>query len=189
VNGAMSRADHPAPEPDEMPLWTFAVSLYAAPDVAAACLGLQDRHGCDVNVLLFAAWMGAVRHRTLTPAELAEAAAAVRDWHTEIVDPLRYVRRRLKSGPAPAPDQASEALRTRIKAIEIEAERIELAVLEKRAAKWHSGAPGDDGASLENLKTAVRQFGRDAPTSDALDLVRTIGKGITRMAWDAGSAA
>ena len=189
MNGVMSSADHSAPESGEMSLWTFAVTLYAVPGVAEACLGLQDRHGCDVNVLLFAAWMGAVRRRTLTLAELAEAAAAVRDWHTEIVGPLRDARRRLKSGPAPAPNDASEALRTRIKAIEIEAERIELAVLETVAAKWRSGTRGNDAASLENLKTAVRQFGRDAAASDALDLVRTIAEGITRMASGAGSAA
>jgi uncharacterized protein (TIGR02444 family) len=160
-----------------MSLWTFAVDLYAAPGVADACLGLQDRHGCDVNVLLFAAWMGAVRHHALAPAEMVEAAASVHDWHAEIVRPLRGVRRRLKSGPLPAPD-ASEALRTRIKAIEIEAERIELATLETLAAKWHVRDVERGGATLENLEIAVRHFTGGEPLHEALELIRAIEKGV-----------
>jgi uncharacterized protein (TIGR02444 family) len=154
----------------------FAVDLYAAPDVADGCLALQDWHGCDVNVLLFSAWMGVIRHRTMTPAEMAEAAASVPDWHAEIVRPLRCVRRRLKSGPLPMPDGASEALRSRIKSIEIGAERIELAALEMLAAKWHVRDVVRGGETLKNLRTAVRHFAGGEPVGEALELIQTIGK-------------
>jgi uncharacterized protein (TIGR02444 family) len=97
---------------------------------------LQDRYNCDVNLLLFAAWVGAVRNRTLTSGEMNGAALAVRDWHAEIVRPLRDVRRRLKSGPFSAPD-ASDSLRARIKSVEIEAERLELAALQKLATNCY----------------------------------------------------
>jgi uncharacterized protein (TIGR02444 family) len=190
-DGAMSDADCAVPARGEVSLWAFAVDLYTAPGVAAACLGLQDQHGCDVNLLLFAAWMGAVRHRTMTAAEMAEAATAVEDWHAEIVRPLRGVRRRLKSGPPPAPDEASEALRTRIKSIEIEAERIELAVLEMLAAKWHVGDVKIGGASLENLCTAVRHFAGGEPLVQMLKLIQAIEKGVVvaRVAFVAGNDA
>jgi uncharacterized protein (TIGR02444 family) len=172
----MSEAAHP--KADAAPLWTFALAVYATPGVADACLGLQDRHGCDVNLLLFAAWMGAAHHWTMTSADMADAAAAVQDWHAEIVRPLRGVRRRLKSGPPPGPNGASEALRTRIKAIEIEAERIELAALEMLAAKWQVRDMKRSGATLANLEVAVRHFAGGEPSREALELIRAIDKGV-----------
>jgi uncharacterized protein (TIGR02444 family) len=174
----MSDADHPRREPADATLWGFAVELYTAPGVAEACLALQDRHGCDVNVLLFATWMGAVHHRALTPAEMAEAAATVQDWHAEIVRPLRSVRRRLKSGPAPAPNGTTESLRARLKSVELEAERVELAILEALAAQWQAIDGESDGASLENLKAAVQYFSAGEASVEALELIGAMAKGL-----------
>jgi uncharacterized protein (TIGR02444 family) len=179
----MNEADLPAAGAATTPLWTFALDLHAKPGVGEACLGLQDRHGCDVNILLFAAWMGAIRRHTLSSAELVEAADAVRDWHAEIVRPLRSVRRRLKSGPPPAPDAATEALRTRLKAIEIDAERIELAALESRGLRWHARDADECGDRISaNLALSVRHFaGREPLSEEALQLIRTIGDAATAM--------
>ena len=174
----MSQPEDQGPAPAEESLWAFAVSLYSAPGVADACLGLQDHHCCDVNVLLFAAWMGAVRHYAMTRAEMAEAVAVVQSWHEEIVRPLRDLRRRLKSGPPPAPSESTEGLRTRIKAIELEAERIELAMLEQLAARWAPplGARGE--AAFENLMAAVRHFMGQEPSDGAVEFIRSIEQGI-----------
>lgn len=169
-----------APRGAEAPLWAFAVGLYAAPGVADACLSLQDHYGCDVNVLLFAAWIGAVHHRAMTTVEMAETAALVQCWHEEIVGPLRDVRRRLKSGPPPAPSESTEALRTRIKAIELESERIELSLLEQWAPRLAPapGATGGDG--LENLNIAVRHFtGGELPAA-AVELTRALARGVAK---------
>ncbi|WP_192499030.1 TIGR02444 family protein [Skermanella pratensis] len=113
-------------------LWRFALALYGRPGVSEHCLMLQDRHGCDVTVLLFAAWAGAARGIALSAQDLAAARAAVEAWHGEVVRPLRAVRRRLKQGPPPAPTGRTGELRARIQAIEIEAERIELEELAGR---------------------------------------------------------
>jgi uncharacterized protein (TIGR02444 family) len=177
-DGAMSDPEHRGPEPAQGSLWAFAVRVYAAPGVADACLALQDRYGCDVNVLLFAAWIGAVRHRAITPAEMAETITVVQGWHAEIVRPLRDVRRRLKSGPLPAPSETTGALRARIKAVELESERIELVALEQMAAKWHSGLSDCAGGSSENLKAAVRHFTGGEPSGAALELIRAIEEGV-----------
>jgi uncharacterized protein (TIGR02444 family) len=115
--------------PDQTGLWDFALRYYRAAGVAAACLDLQDRHGADVPLLIFGAWVGARRGVALTQADVQAAARAVADWHAQIVRPLRAVRRVMKSGPPPAPDAATEALRETIKAVEIGAEKIELSVL------------------------------------------------------------
>ena len=111
-------------------LWDWSLAVYAHPGVPAACLEAQDRHGAYVNLLLWAAWLGAVHGHLLTPGEAAGAEAATSAWRQDVVRPLRALRRRLKFGPSPAPDPATAALREKIKAAELEAERIELARLE-----------------------------------------------------------
>lgn len=110
-------------------LWSFCLSVYARPGVADACLTAQDTLGQDVPLLLWALWLGRVHGHRLTRAELDQARAAVAGWRDSVVLPLRTLRRQLKTGPSPAPSPATEALRDRIKAAELEAERLQLALL------------------------------------------------------------
>jgi uncharacterized protein (TIGR02444 family) len=119
-------------------LWSFSLRLYAAPGVADACLEAQDIHGADVNLLLWAAWL-AVQGHDLTPAEVTEAEAATRPWRDEVVRTLRSVRRRLKSGPLPAPTMATESLRAQVKAAELEAERMQQSLLQHLPAERRTG--------------------------------------------------
>lgn len=99
------------------PFWEFSLAVYARPGVPAACLGLQDGRGVDVNVLLFAAWAGMDCATALSGAELERIDGAVADWRREVVRPLRAVRRRVKGEDA--------ALYDRMKAVELEAERVQ----------------------------------------------------------------
>ena len=124
-------------------LWSFSLWLYGAPGVADACLEAQDRHGADVNLLLWAVWLAVLGHG-LTLAELAEAEAATRPWRDEVVRPLRAVRQRLKSGPLPAPTVATESLRARVKAAELEAEKMQLSLLQSLPITRHAGEPVAD---------------------------------------------
>ncbi|WP_029013975.1 TIGR02444 family protein [Niveispirillum irakense] len=109
-------------------LWSFSLAVYDAPGVAEACLMAQDAHGQDVNLILWAAWLG-WRGHLLTPAELDAAQAATAPWREEVVAPLRTLRRRLKTGPLPAPSPTSDALRGQIKAAELEAEHLQQSLL------------------------------------------------------------
>lgn len=77
-------------------------------------------------MVLFAAFMGAVRRQALTDSAINAARGRVDAWHREVVRPLRAVRQRLKTGPAPAPDDITDRLRGEVQRIEIEAELIEL---------------------------------------------------------------
>lgn len=124
-------------------LWSFSLSLYAAPGVAEACLTAQDRHGADVNLLLWAVWL-AVQGHDLTVAELAAAEHAIRPWREEVVWPLRAVRRRLKTGPLPAPAAATESLRTQVKTAELEAEKAQQSLLQTLPACRRKGGPVAD---------------------------------------------
>jgi uncharacterized protein (TIGR02444 family) len=79
-------------------LWRFSLDFYPRPGVAAACLALQDRHGRDVNLVLFAVWVGLSGRGRLNPAGLAGAEAAIGPWRGEMIEKLRELRRKAKSG-------------------------------------------------------------------------------------------
>lgn len=100
-------------------LWRFALALYARPGVAAALLALQDRSGHNVNLTLFALWLGAVCGRRLDPDMLAGASAVIAPVDDAIVRPMRGLRRRLK----PAGERDLQRLRRRVLALELAAER------------------------------------------------------------------
>jgi uncharacterized protein (TIGR02444 family) len=116
--------------------WSFSLRVYSDAGVQTECLDLQDRHGIDVNLLLFCAYAGAVGGAVLPPSELREAAGLVADWHKGIVKSLRAARRALKPFAAdPSLLQASAAeLRSKVKAAELEAERLEQHILEEWSA-------------------------------------------------------
>jgi uncharacterized protein (TIGR02444 family) len=100
--------------------WRFSLALYARPAAAAALLVLQDRAGRDVNLILFALWLGVAHGRRLDSAGLAAAEAALAPVADSLIAPLRELRRRLK----PADDPLLQALRRRIAALELAAEQI-----------------------------------------------------------------
>ncbi len=113
------------------PLWQFALTFYGREGVANACLKLQELVGVDVNVLIFSIYAATHHHCLLGPVQLAQADAVIQPWRSDVVVALRRVRVRLRTGPLPAPNSNTEALRSQIKAAELLAERIELAVLSK----------------------------------------------------------
>jgi uncharacterized protein (TIGR02444 family) len=131
-------------------LWRFACAFYARDGVAPACLALQESLNVDVNILLFAIYARLARGIALDARDLGVVDGLVRDWRGEIIQPLRKLRTRLKGGPAPAPSAASDRLRNRIKAAELEAEQIELALL----SGWLERQPPRPAASTEPIDAA-----------------------------------
>jgi uncharacterized protein (TIGR02444 family) len=117
--------------------WVFALELYAAPGISDACLQLQNECGVDVMMLLMTTFAAVRRGIVLTPPDIAAMDAACRDWRERIVLPLRALRTTLKSGPAPAPNEQTEKLRSGIKAAELSAERLQNEAL----AQWLAELP------------------------------------------------
>ena len=153
-------------------LWDFALQLYAAPGVGDACLVLQDESGVDVPVLLFAAWLSKYSV-ALTEAELVRIDQIVAEWRNEVVKPLRAVRRRLKSGPYPAPTTVTETLRNGVKGIELSSEKIELAVLEAEGEALLAAATSPVDAA-DNLALVLRHFRRADPDVKAAEALAAI---------------
>jgi uncharacterized protein (TIGR02444 family) len=106
------------------PFWRFSLRFYRMPKVADACLALQDGAGIDVNLLLFLLWHATQGHE-LTAAEVAALEARIAPWRDMTVVPLRNVRRALKSPPALVEANIAELFRTKIKSVELEAERLQ----------------------------------------------------------------
>jgi uncharacterized protein (TIGR02444 family) len=112
------------PSPSGSPFWRFSLQFYRLPGVAEACIELQEEAGADVNLLLFLLWHGA-RQRRLSTAEVERLEQKIASWRNLTVIPLRAIRRALKSPPGLVEAGAAEAFRTRIKAVELEAERLQ----------------------------------------------------------------
>jgi uncharacterized protein (TIGR02444 family) len=106
------------------PFWRFSLRFYRQPGVADACIALQDGCGADVNIMLFFLWLAAAR-RCVSSAAASAVCARVAPWRDDVVVPLRTLRRRLKDGSSLVERGAAELFRTRIKAIELESERLQ----------------------------------------------------------------
>lgn len=163
----------PAGRPSN-PFWDFSLALYGRPGVAPALLGLQDRRGVDVNLLLYCCWMGS-GGQLLSRADLAAARDVGLVWQQEIVHPIRAARRRLKLGFPGLNAEAVEALRRRLGDIEIEAERV---VQDAMAGLRPSAAPGGSsgGAAVAavtaaNLKTYLRMKDIQIAVAEENDLL------------------
>lgn len=159
------------------PFWDFSLATYGRDGVADACIALQEAHGADVNILLFCAWAGCNGVRLGRP-QIEAACEAVREWHEEIVRPLRSVRRRLKSPVDGAPPgELQPALRARLQKIEIDAEHIEQLRLAAFADALEAGAPGaaapDNAAARANMAIylSVLGSGAGAKSDAALDTI------------------
>ena len=116
----MDRADFTAT------CWDRMKALYlAAPDLQRTCLALQDDHDVDVVMALF---LLLADRAGLSPTKAGRQALteAVEPWRAQVVRPLRAVRQWQK---AQAQTEDEAALRDQVKALELRAERLQLARL------------------------------------------------------------
>lgn len=164
---------------DRQGLWDFALKLYGAPGVGDACLVLQDESGVDVPVLLFSAWLSK-NGTALTAEEVARIDGLVKEWRDEVVKPLRAIRRRLKTGPLPAPTKETETLRNGVKGVELSSEKIELAILEAEGEVLiASGRLSGDASG--NLALALRHYRGGEPDANAADALMTVEKALAAL--------
>jgi len=105
----------------ESAFWKFSLRFYAQPGVAPACIELQDDAGVDVNLLFLFIFL-AEAGRSVARVDVARIDAAIAPWRNEVVRPLRAARRALKNSPGVS---GAETLRSEVKRIELEAERLQ----------------------------------------------------------------
>ena len=162
------------------PFWPFSLQIYRS--VADTCLELQDRFGVDVNVLLFVLF-AAQNGRKLAAPDVQHIISRVASWNREAIVPLRSVRRFLRSPPEIIAGEEAEALRERVKQIELEAERLQQEGLYRSMPLQEMGTPETsaeaagraniaayaaelgtafDASLIEALLTGLREVGRSA---------------------------
>jgi uncharacterized protein (TIGR02444 family) len=100
--------------------WRFSVAFYDLPGVSRALIALQDRERLDVNLILFAIWVGISGRGRLDRNAVMAADCAICEVRTEIVQPLRTLRRKL----AKHPDADVQELRQGLKALELASEKM-----------------------------------------------------------------
>jgi uncharacterized protein (TIGR02444 family) len=147
--------DNDKPEPvSKSPFWRFSITFYGVPGVAPACIELQDQANVDVNVLFFLLW-NATERRALNADDVTKVEDAIRPWRDMTVVPLRSMRRALKSPPSVMTPEAAEGFRTRIKSVELEAERLQQEALYGIATSGALGhsAPSPDQAAQDSLSS------------------------------------
>lgn len=113
--------------------WNFIVARYRdlTPDESKRLHGLQDAHGLDIVLHLFLEYSALRLGRSFTPDEVASAESQIACWRSEVILPLRRLRRGLEDPPSFAPGQpeTAQALRALIARAELEAEQAELYAL------------------------------------------------------------
>jgi uncharacterized protein (TIGR02444 family) len=134
------------------PFWRFSLGFYRQPGVAEAAIALQDQAGIDVNLLLFLLWQATLK-RALSAAEVAALEQRIAPWRNATVIPLRTVRRSLKSPPALVAAATVELFRTKIKAVELEAERLQQEAMYElaRASPLGGERPSTQDAARANV--------------------------------------
>lgn len=145
-----------------MSLWDWTLEIYGRPGVPEATLALQDEHGLNTSLLLWAAFANPDREA------LANGVQSTVLWDETVLWPLRNVRRTLKEPRPPFDHAAREGLREDVKAAELRAERVLMETLEALAGKaaepdvlgaltraawaWNSAPPKE---ALERLAKAM----------------------------------
>jgi uncharacterized protein (TIGR02444 family) len=138
------------------PFWRFSVKFYAAPGVADACIELQDRAKVDVNILFFLLW-NATQKRAFNATDVAEVERRIGGWRDMAVVPIRAIRRALKSPPPVMMPDAAEGFRTRIKAVELEAERLQQEALYDLAQTGGYGQTVGSPVEAANISASAYQ--------------------------------
>ena len=152
--------------------WRFSLAFYARPGVAEALIALQDRAGCDVNLILFALWRGMAHGHRLDHDELSAAETATTPLRRDIIEPLRRLRRGLKADN----DPDIQALRRRIGALELAAER---RAQSRLAATIVEPAADRDRNAAAQANLAL-SLGAGAQSSEAGVLRQALGEFLAR---------
>ncbi|MGM0767869.1 MAG: DUF2390 domain-containing protein [Pseudomonadota bacterium] len=147
-------------EPDN-PLWRFALAFWEIPGVEPACLDLQ-RKRWSVTRILSACWLTISGH-----IYTGNEDNTVTEWRTHVTESLRSARQYI-----PRNHPGTNSLRTTIARGELEAERIELALVYRSLAetqKENAGMHGSEQLARINLEAAAPETAMDLETGNTVD--------------------
>lgn len=88
----MFQGAHDATKSQENPFWLYSLKQYKSPNCAQFLLDAQDQLDLDINLLLFFGWLSS-EGKTL---ELSKVLTHSQIWQSQVVKPIRQLRRRIK---------------------------------------------------------------------------------------------
>lgn len=116
--------------------WDFSLAVYKQSEVSGVCLELQDDYGADINMMLFACWLGHSGRGVVSITAWRAIILRTTKWREKVIRPLRSVRRFLKDEQL-----APLSMKDNILKCEFDAEHIEQLILEK---EWGTGRRAND---------------------------------------------
>ncbi|WP_420549772.1 TIGR02444 family protein [Curvivirga sp.] len=141
------------------PLWEFSLKAYSKDKLAQNCLLLQDDYHLDVNLILLFVWTG-LSGAKLTDESTETLIRHAKAWRETAVEPLRNIRRGLKSDVGAVTKTMSNHLREDVKALELAAEKIQQDMLMDVVVKLPAvnAREGDrKSVARRNLLTYIQQ--------------------------------
>jgi uncharacterized protein (TIGR02444 family) len=155
-------------------LWTWSLAIYAASDVKAALLALQNRFGAHIPLILWAAHAaGEGKGVSLDDARAARAALSSLSVHTRA---LRDARRQLPLLAQRLPAGPREAAIAHIAEAEIALEQLELTRLAEQRVRAGVGTSAEILSG--NLSAALQASGLDLAKHDAKAAMGALFSGL-----------
>jgi len=153
------------------PFWRFSLKYYGQAGVSDACIALQDGCGIDVNLLLFLFWLASER-QALSADEVKKLDATIKSWRELTIIPIRDTRRKLKGAKTFVDPAKQEALRDKVKAVELEAEKLQQEALYAFTQSGPLGKPAEPPAAARgNVAAFERAMGASFPKASVDVLV------------------
>jgi uncharacterized protein (TIGR02444 family) len=152
------------------PFWRFSLHFYRQPGVADACIALQDDCGVDVNLLLFLLWL-ADDGQLLSADDVRKLDDRVRGWRNLTIIPIREARRKLKGARTLVDPGTQEAFRNKVKAVELEAERLQQEALYAFAQSGPLGKQAAPSAAARGNVSAYERVMNVTYPRSALDVL------------------
>lgn len=172
----------PPPDAADTPFWHFSLDFYGQDGVAAACLDLQDRAGLDVNLLLFALWLGVEGRAAADSSAWQDWQDAIAPWMAVGIQPLRTLRRCLRAPVPGVADAEREYVRSLVSGAELAAERLAQRVLFDLAPPAAAAKPAAE-AAVANLSAYLSAAGRRPDVADR-EALGTLLDAAVGPVWD-----
>lgn len=126
--------------------WDFSLEVYQREPIRRLCLDLQDNYGADVNMLLFACWLGHSGRGRVTVSAWRAMILRLSKWRDRVIKPLRNVRRMLQDEQLAPP-----GMKQRIEHSELEAEQVEQLILEKEWGRGRRRSESDAACRAQDM--------------------------------------
>lgn len=158
-------------------VWAYFLDLYGRPGVKETCLDWQDGMGVDVILLLWLLWLGAEDGLALDDVSLRRVDERMKGWRMSAILPIREARRAIGKA-AKAGDRDASSLYSRLKRVELAAERIALRrlLLEEVAGRQ---LPGQLAATA-NLERYIATLADDLTAEARAGIARLVSAAEAR---------